>query len=96
VHPIQLLQIGCRTGMGRGDMLSHDAFVSLAADGRYQNDGWIAPEGARSRMTNHRRPDDPNLHFEVPMFLCCNRRPDGDKRGSCAARGSEMFHRISG
>lgn len=32
---------------------------------------------------------DPPLHFQAHVFVCCNRRPDGHKRGSCAARGSE-------
>lgn len=38
-----------------------------------------------------RRPDDPPLHFEAHVFVCCNRRPDGHPRGSCAARGSERL-----
>jgi (2Fe-2S) ferredoxin len=32
---------------------------------------------------------DPPLYFQAHVFVCCNRRPDGHKRGSCAARGSE-------
>ncbi len=36
-----------------------------------------------------RLPDDPQLFFDVHVFVCCNRRPDGHKRGSCAAKGSE-------
>ncbi len=32
---------------------------------------------------------DPPLHFQAHVFVCCNRRPDGHRRGSCAARGSE-------
>jgi (2Fe-2S) ferredoxin len=40
-------------------------------------------------MPNARRPDDPPLHFDAHLFVCCNRRPDGHKRGSCAAKGSE-------
>lgn len=32
---------------------------------------------------------DPPLYFQAHLFVCCNRRPDGHKRGSCAARGSE-------
>jgi (2Fe-2S) ferredoxin len=32
---------------------------------------------------------DPPLHFRAHVFVCCNRRPDGHRRGSCAARGSE-------
>jgi (2Fe-2S) ferredoxin len=38
-----------------------------------------------------RRPDDPPLHFAAHVFVCCNRRPDGHPRGSCAARGSERL-----
>ncbi len=34
-------------------------------------------------------PGDPKLLFEAHLFVCCNRRPDGHHRGSCAARGSE-------
>lgn len=36
-----------------------------------------------------RRPEDPPLHYASHVFVCCNRRPDGAKRGSCAAKGSE-------
>ncbi|CAH2600898.1 (2Fe-2S) ferredoxin domain-containing protein [Rhodovastum atsumiense] len=42
-------------------------------------------------MPNARRPDDPPLHFEAHIFVCCNRRPDGYRRGSCAAKGSEAL-----
>lgn len=38
-----------------------------------------------------RRPDDPPLHFAAHLFVCCNRRPDGHARGSCAAKGSEKL-----
>lgn len=38
-----------------------------------------------------RRADDPALYYEAHVFVCCNRRPDGHKRGSCAARGSERL-----
>ena len=38
-----------------------------------------------------RRPDDPPLFFEAHLFVCCNRRPDGHVRGSCAASGSEKL-----
>lgn len=38
-----------------------------------------------------RLPDDPPLHFEAHVFVCCNRRPDGHPRGSCAAKGSERL-----
>jgi len=33
--------------------------------------------------------DDPPPFFDAHLFVCTNRRPDGHKRGSCAARGSE-------
>ena len=33
--------------------------------------------------------DRDDLYFEAHLFVCCNRRPDGHARGSCAARGSE-------
>jgi (2Fe-2S) ferredoxin len=38
-----------------------------------------------------RLPDDPRLFFDVHVFVCCNRRPDGHARGSCAAKGSERL-----
>ena len=38
-----------------------------------------------------RRPDDPPLFYDAHVFVCCNRRPDGHARGSCAARGSERL-----
>jgi len=38
-----------------------------------------------------RRADDPALFFDVHVFVCCNRRPDGHPRGSCAAKGSEKL-----
>lgn len=38
-----------------------------------------------------RRPDDPPLYFVTHLFVCCNRRPDGHSRGSCAAKGSERL-----
>ncbi len=34
---------------------------------------------------------DPALYFDAHLFVCCNRRPDGHKRGSCAAKGSEAL-----
>ena len=30
-------------------------------------------------------------YFDAHLFVCCNRRPDGHKRGSCAAKGSEAL-----
>jgi (2Fe-2S) ferredoxin len=38
-----------------------------------------------------RRADDPPLFFDAHVFVCCNRRPDGHPRGSCAAKGSERL-----
>ena len=38
-----------------------------------------------------RLPDDSKLFFDVHVFVCCNRRPDGHARGSCAAKGSERL-----
>lgn len=35
--------------------------------------------------------DDPPPYFSAHVFVCCNRRPDGHVRGSCAARGSERL-----
>jgi (2Fe-2S) ferredoxin len=32
---------------------------------------------------------DPPLYFDAHVFVCCNRREDGHRRGSCAAKGSE-------
>ena len=29
------------------------------------------------------------MFFDAHLFVCTNRRPDGHRRGSCAARGSE-------
>ncbi len=34
---------------------------------------------------------DPPLFFAAHIFVCCNRRADGHKRGSCAASGSEAL-----
>jgi (2Fe-2S) ferredoxin len=34
-------------------------------------------------------PSDPKPYFRIHVFICTNRRPDGHRRGSCAARGSE-------
>lgn len=37
----------------------------------------------------HPLPTDPAPFFEAHLFVCTNRRPDGHRRGSCAAGGSE-------
>lgn len=34
---------------------------------------------------------DPAGYFRAHVFVCCNRRPDGHRRGSCAAKGSEAL-----
>jgi (2Fe-2S) ferredoxin len=36
-----------------------------------------------------RQAGDPPPYYEAHVFVCCNRRPDGHRRGSCAAKGSE-------
>ena len=36
-------------------------------------------------------PGDPKPFFDVHLFVCTNRRPDGHHRGSCAAGGSETL-----
>jgi len=38
-----------------------------------------------------RLPTDPPPFYEAHVFVCCNRRPDGHARGSCAAKGSERL-----
>jgi (2Fe-2S) ferredoxin len=40
-------------------------------------------------MTAHL--SDPPLFFSSHVFVCTNRRPDGNARGSCAASGSEKL-----
>lgn len=34
-------------------------------------------------------PNDPKPYFRIHVFMCNNRRPDDNRRGSCAARGAE-------
>jgi (2Fe-2S) ferredoxin len=34
---------------------------------------------------------DPPPYYRAHVFVCCNRRPNGHKRGSCAAGGSEAL-----
>lgn len=36
-----------------------------------------------------RLPTDPPDYFRVHVFICTNRRPDDNPRGSCAQRGAE-------
>ena len=42
-------------------------------------------------MINARLPDDAPPFYDAHVFVCCNRRPDGHVRGSCAAKGSEKL-----
>jgi (2Fe-2S) ferredoxin len=41
--------------------------------------------------THGARVSDPPPYYEAHVFVCCNRRPEGHKRGSCAARGGEAL-----
>jgi (2Fe-2S) ferredoxin len=34
---------------------------------------------------------DPPQYYAAHVFVCCNRRPEGHHRGSCAAKGSERL-----
>jgi (2Fe-2S) ferredoxin len=34
---------------------------------------------------------DPPLYYRAHVFVCCNRRPEGHRRGSCAAKGGEAL-----
>ena len=38
-----------------------------------------------------RLPSDPPDYFRVHVFICTNRRPDDNPRGSCAQSGSEAL-----
>lgn len=42
-------------------------------------------------MADEQAADAGRPYFDAHLFVCCNRRPDGHKRGSCAARGSEKL-----
>ncbi len=42
-------------------------------------------------MTARQLETDPPAYFDAHIFVCCNRRPDGHERGSCAAKGSEKL-----
>ncbi len=42
-------------------------------------------------MINRSLAGDPEPFFDAHLFVCCNRRPDGHERGSCAAKGSEKL-----
>jgi len=55
--------------------------------------GWCPyMRGTTILMTGARMAEaDPAPYFQAHIFVCCNRRPDGHKRGSCAASGSEAL-----
>lgn len=38
-----------------------------------------------------RKADDPPQYYQAHLFVCCNRRPDGHPKGSCAEKGSEKL-----
>jgi (2Fe-2S) ferredoxin len=40
-------------------------------------------------IPNRTHQDDPAPFYNAHIFVCCNRREEGHRRGSCAARGSE-------
>jgi len=42
-------------------------------------------------VTTEAAPTTAPPFFDVHIFVCCNRRPDGHPRGSCATRGSEAL-----
>lgn len=42
-------------------------------------------------MAESERPVDIAPFYDAHLFVCCNSRPDGHPRGSCAARGSEAL-----
>jgi (2Fe-2S) ferredoxin len=45
----------------------------------------------RGSERRRRRENDPPLYYDAHVFICCNLRPDGHPRGSCAAKGSERL-----
>ena len=45
----------------------------------------------QAKNEDRRLPSDPEQYYAAHVFVCCNRRPDGHKRGSCAAAGSEAL-----
>ena len=42
-------------------------------------------------MTEATGQGDPPPFYDAHLFVCCNRRPEGHRRGSCAASGSEKL-----
>jgi (2Fe-2S) ferredoxin len=42
-------------------------------------------------MAERSLPGDPPPYYAAHVFVCCNRRAEGHKRGSCAARGAEAL-----
>jgi (2Fe-2S) ferredoxin len=53
--------------------------------------GEALPDDLTDSASGDTRVGDPPAHFAAHVFVCCNRRPDGHRRGSCAARGSEAL-----
>jgi (2Fe-2S) ferredoxin len=56
--------------------------------------GWREEKAMADDMgavTARARAGDPPPFYEAHVFVCCNRRPDGHRRGSCAAKGSEAL-----
>jgi (2Fe-2S) ferredoxin len=55
----------------------------------------LPPILRRDAVTDAPVPDalqqDPPPYFSAHVFVCCNRRPEGHRRGSCAAKGSEKL-----
>lgn len=49
------------------------------------------PEFAMDHADPRMVAGDPPPFFAAHVFVCCNRRADGHKRGSCAAAGSEAL-----
>ena len=49
-------------------------------------DGEMAVDGDAGDASSRPAP-----FYAAHLFVCCNRRPDGHARGSCAAKGSERL-----
>ena len=47
------------------------------------------------RQIGERRQDDPPMYYDAHVFVCTNRRPDGHRRGCCAAGGSEALRGLA-
>ena len=46
---------------------------------------------ARVEVPSRALPGDPPPFFAAHVFVCCNSRPEGHRRGSCARRGAEAL-----